>query len=161
MLEIKKNCGFFPAMKNRRQFLRDCSVLTLAAGFAPAAGYSQLRPTPKTALSQLRFEDFSAQVGASFMVTHPSAVPVKLQLVEASITPSVHPFAHRAGDARNEKFSLLFRGPKAAVLPQDTYQFEHSETGRFELFIVPVGGRDSGWICYQAVFNRPVQEPTT
>jgi hypothetical protein len=60
-----------------------------------------------------------------------------------------------APDASNEKFSLLFRGPLAQPLSQDTYQCEHKEMGQFAIFIVPVCGKDTRrGRLYEAVFNR-------
>ena len=145
-------------MTNRRQFLWGCSALTLTASFAPAACLSILRPVREVTLDQISFADFSAQVGTKFNLAQKSAATMALKLVEAKLTPPVSPLAHGAEDARNEKFSLLFSGPKETALTQDTHQFEHAGIGRFEMFIARVGSGDSGWTYYQAVFNRPAPE---
>jgi len=52
-----------------------------------------------------------------------------------------------------ERFAIVFRGPKEPLLPQGSYRFEHDEMGEFILFIVPVRQDDEG-IYYEAVFNR-------
>ena len=49
-------------------------------------------------------------------------------------------------------FSLFFRGPADAPLPQATYALEHDELGKLEIFIVPVG-RDEQGTDYEAAFN--------
>jgi hypothetical protein len=55
----------------------------------------------------------------------------------------------------SDSFSLLFVGPPENFLHQHTYKFEHKDMGAFDLFIVPVGQRDEGFV-YQAIFN-PMQ----
>jgi hypothetical protein len=61
--------------------------------------------------------------------------------------------------AKQEQFSLRFRGDRAQVFPQQLYAMKHDAIGEFELFLVPVGRDDSGTF-YEAVFNRFIdQEP--
>jgi len=50
-------------------------------------------------------------------------------------------------------FSVFFSGPNKPALGQATYEFEHSELGRFPLFIVPSrsGGGDQ---LYEGVINH-------
>jgi hypothetical protein len=55
--------------------------------------------------------------------------------------------------SHQERFGIVFRGPKEPVLPQGTYDFEHDELGAFILFIVPIR-QDDGGTFYEAVFNR-------
>lgn len=52
-----------------------------------------------------------------------------------------------------ERFSIIFRGPREFVLPQGNYRFNHDEMGEFSLFIVPIRQNDEGTF-YEAVFNR-------
>lgn len=54
---------------------------------------------------------------------------------------------------RQERFSILFRGPIDPALWQGTYKIEHGQLGTFDLFIVPVGREEDG-MRYEAVFNR-------
>jgi uncharacterized protein DUF6916 len=86
---------------------------------------------------------FVAQLNTSFKVNG-GAELIELKLVEVSEfreTP------------RQERFSVLFRGPRARPLSQGLYDFEHEEIGSFNLFIVPVA-QDEQEISYEAVFNR-------
>ena len=55
--------------------------------------------------------------------------------------------------ANQERFAVVFRGPKEPVLSQGTYSFTHEQMGEFSLFIVPMG-QDDGGTSYEAVFNR-------
>ncbi|HBB87038.1 MAG TPA: hypothetical protein DC047_05435 [Blastocatellia bacterium] len=52
-----------------------------------------------------------------------------------------------------ERFSVVFRGPKEPLLGQGTYSFRHEQMGQFVLFIVPMRQDDDG-TSYEAVFNR-------
>jgi hypothetical protein len=148
---------FIFAMTTRRQFLFGCSALTLAASFAPASLWSA-PPSRNVSLDQISFETLAAQVGTVFTISQKSAATAALKLVEAKLTPSVYPVAQHAEDAKNEKFFLMFCGPKHPALTQDTHIFEHADLGRFQMFIVPVRTKDSRRTYYQAIFNRPVAQ---
>jgi hypothetical protein len=145
-------------MTSRRQFLTGCSALTLTVGIAPAACLSALLPVRKVTLDQIRFADFSVQVGTIFSV---GQKPVELKLVEAKLMPTFHPPNRIAIDAGNEKFSLLFSAAKDPALTQDTYVFEHAGIGRFEMFVVPAASRDASRSYYQAIFNRTAPKKAT
>jgi hypothetical protein len=145
-------------MTSRRQFLTGCSALTLTASLAPAAYFSALLPVGRVTLDQISFADFSAQVDTVFKVYQK---PVELKLVEAKLTPTFHPPNGMAVDAGNEKFSLLFSAGKNPALTQDTYVFEHTGIGRFEMFIVPAASRDASRTYYQAIFNRTAPKTAT
>jgi hypothetical protein len=59
----------------------------------------------------------------------------------------------RAADVpRGRPFSLIFRQPAGAHLPQRIYSIEHPTLGRLDIFLVPIGP-DQGGMRYQAVFN--------
>jgi hypothetical protein len=47
---------------------------------------------------------------------------------------------------------LIFTAPASHVLPQSIYRVEHAVLGELDVFLVPVGLRDSR-VEYQAVFN--------
>ncbi len=51
-----------------------------------------------------------------------------------------------------QSFSLFFLGPLAGMLPQHIYHLEHAVLGEMDLFLVPVGQRETGFE-YEAVFN--------
>ena len=52
-----------------------------------------------------------------------------------------------------ERFAIVFRGPREPLLNQGSYRFEHDERGDFILFIVPLRQDDDG-AFYEACFNR-------
>ena len=58
---------------------------------------------------------------------------------------------------RQERFSILFRGPHGMLLEQRIYTFEHDKMGTFDLFIVPIGVDEDGY-TYEAVFNRVIKK---
>ncbi len=139
-------------MPTRRQFLRSCSLIATAATLTPAAALSQNRGLHPVGGNDLRFDRFAAQLNTAFNV--PSATgALILVLVEARLAP---PTAPNAEDARNERFSLRFRGPVHTPLGQDTYLFEHPRLGRQPIFIVPVPTPDGTQCYYEAIFNHPV-----
>jgi hypothetical protein len=139
-------------MTTRRQFLINCSSLTLAASLAPTSVFAQ---TSRNLLSgQIGFDAFLTQAGTVFNVLPESLPAAKLKLIEVRLNSLDYPGAHKAADARNEKFSLLFRSGDRPALEQDTYVFDHPEIGRFAMFIVPVRVRGGGHNYYQAIFNR-------
>jgi hypothetical protein len=55
--------------------------------------------------------------------------------------------------ARQERFSLVFKGPSDTFLPQHLYSMRHKRLGAFEIFLVPVEKEEDVFL-YQAVFNR-------
>ena len=60
---------------------------------------------------------------------------------------------------RQEQFSLLFRAPQDAPVEQGMYRLEHDRLEAGELFLVPVSRDDKG-VCYQAIFNRIIDQRT-
>lgn len=54
---------------------------------------------------------------------------------------------------KQERFSVVFRGPNETFLEQGNRRFSHDQLGDFELFLVPVSRTDHG-TDYEAVFNR-------
>jgi hypothetical protein len=92
----------------------------------------------------LQRDVFAAALNTRFQVTVEGADTIELELVEVSDLIATR---------RQEKFSLLFRGPLYALLPQRIYHMVHAQLGEIELFIVPVGINEAGY-SYEAVFNR-------
>jgi uncharacterized protein DUF6916 len=91
-------------------------------------------------------EDFRGRVGETFGIwLRPEPVPFKLVEVQAGARPP----------KGRPQFSLVFRGPRAALSPQGTYRVEHPELGAHDLFLVPVGvtPEDGGSVLYEAVFT--------
>ena len=56
------------------------------------------------------------------------------------------------GGPRQQPFSVHFRGPKGATLPQGIYRMEHERMEPIELFLVTIGPDEKG-MRYEAVFN--------
>ena len=73
-------------------------------------------------------------------------VAIELELVEATELPpsSTNP----KHNLRQDPFSLIFEGPKDALLEQGTYTFQHDQLGELEMFMVPVGVAE-----YEVIFN--------
>lgn len=143
-----------PTKPTRRQFLAQCGALTLAASVASSAVFPSGAPLKEVPLDQLGLPRFAALVNTVFTVREDSGAEVPLQLVEVKKLSPPRP-GTSAPDARNEKFSLLFRGARSQRLGQDTYWFEHEDLGRFAMFIAPVGRTNQSHLDYEAIFNRP------
>jgi len=94
-------------------------------------------------LEKLTLDIFAQHLNSQFQVESGAGPAVTLELVEANQLPA---------PAGYEAFSLVFRGPASSFLTQGIYHFTHSETGRFDLFIVPIR-QDQGGLYYEAVFN--------
>lgn len=106
---------------------------------------------------QISYPAFVRQVNTIFEVHSSSGRVVKLKLLKATLAPPTLwvPGRRAMGDAGNEKFSLIFSGPKEAVLTSAIHWFEHDELGRFELYIGQIGTKDRDRVRYESVFNRP------
>ncbi len=100
-------------------------------------------------LDQVTHATFAAVLGSVFRLETASGEVCEATLIEATTLRASRPGA--AGPAR-EPFSLLFRVPRAASLPQRIYALEHPELGRLEMFLAPVG-REAAGLILEAVFN--------
>ncbi|UFJ39583.1 hypothetical protein LOK74_16175 [Brevibacillus humidisoli] len=78
-----------------------------------------------------------------FTVTPEQNTPQKLELIEVADKSST----------AVEQFSLIFHGPSDFLLPQKLYAAQHPKLGSMDLFLVPVGQTQDGYL-YQVVFNR-------
>lgn len=147
------------AGSTRRKFLWDCSKI-LAAAVSPIglAAESSEFEMKDISLDDLRYATFSKQAKSSFRVYADANRTVDLKLAKTALAKD-RPARRgkRPGDAGNEKFSLLFTGPREALLQQGVYKFEHQKIGRFEMFITPVIPPENSRYYYEAVFNRPVR----
>src|SRR5262245_12483330 len=72
---------------------------------------------------------FTSRIGQRFRVVPDGAASVEIELIE------VDPIEPPEG----RPFSVLFRGPLAPVLAQQSHRLEHGELEPFDLFIVAVG----------------------
>jgi hypothetical protein len=93
-------------------------------------------------------EAFKQHLNSRFEVETEGVPAVSLELIEVTAALS---------DGRFEQFSIFFRGPLAALLPQQTYKVRHDQMSTFDLFIVPIGAFADG-VHYQAVFSRLLRD---
>lgn len=143
-------------MKTRRDFLLRCSTLAAGAFVLPNAAMAMpglFRGVP----AHPGLKEFERNLNTSFEVIHEDGSIVTLKLIEAreAVRRSLSKSARRASDAGNEKFSLVFKGPRNQLLPQETYRFRHTALGELRLFIVPVLSKNQRHYVYEAIFNRP------
>lgn len=94
----------------------------------------------------LTFENFAPRANETFSVTIGDSV-FDMTLVGVQRT-TPHPYP----GMRRDPFLLLFKTPKATVLPQKIYAFENDAMGKLSIFISPMG-RDHEGVIYQAMFN--------
>jgi len=102
----------------------------------------------QVSLTALSHATFAGLLNTRFRVRPTGREALELELIEATAKPSG---AERA-PAPVRSFSLVFTGPPDPFLPQRTYPFEHEKLGAFDLFIVPIGKVEKGFL-YEAVFN--------
>ncbi len=96
-------------------------------------------------LDQVGAGDFSPHLHGRFRLTA-SEVPFELELVE------VHETGRTSTTRKQSPFSLLFKGTRDHLLPQQLYRIEHDALGPMDLFLVPVKQDNDGYY-YEAVFN--------
>lgn len=134
---------------SRREFLKKGTLVALAAGVPLSLnrgvlGKGVFAPATEPGLTKAAFK---AQLNTQFRFNHGNS-QVLVKLVEVS------DLAHRKGAGQGkEGFSLIFRGPRAA-LKQNTYLIEHTTLGKFTFLVVPVVDRDNTAQSYEAVINR-------
>ena len=104
---------------------------------------------PQSESTPYDLEGFRAQLGTTFHVEAGSEL-VAVQLAEVAEGRTGGGFL---------RFSVLFHGPAARLLPQGTYVFRHDIMGSLPLFIVPVFGSNAERIIYEACFSQRI--PTT
>lgn len=97
-------------------------------------------------LEILTADHFLQYVGDTFKVTTYSDHTISFTLRE------VNRYKSQSAVLKREPFNLVFSGPMQPIIPQATYQFNHSVMGMMEIFIVPVG-KDQESIFYEAIFS--------
>ena len=97
---------------------------------------------------------FAGRVGETFRILPDGGRPVDAALAEVTVLGASATGSAVTGrdGGRGEAFSLVFRAPREASLPQRTYRVEHDAIGAFELFLVPIGPDREG-MRYEAVFT--------
>jgi hypothetical protein len=92
----------------------------------------------------LEHEIFSKYLNTNFRISIDESNTIEAELREVSellLSPG------------QERFAIVFRGPRQPLINQGSYRFEHDEMGDFILFIVPVR-QDDDCTFYEACFNR-------
>lgn len=90
--------------------------------------------------------DFEKLLGQRFEIHYGEGESLSAELTEVS--------GIEADSDHREPFSVLFLGPEEPILAQQIYRLESSETGRLDLFLVPLGpARDGDGCLYEAVFT--------
>jgi Domain of unknown function (DUF6916) len=103
-------------------------------------------------LDHLTVSDFIGLVNRTFRVPHDSGEVFDLELIEADTIGESHRPA--SPGIRAQAFSLIFRGPRDRLLPQQIYPIEHPTRGTLGIFLVPLGPEgDTNGLHYQAIFN--------
>ena len=93
-------------------------------------------------LGNFGVETFSGHLGNSFRIHPDVSSTLHLELVSAT----------GLNEGSERPFSIVFRGPTDALLPQRIYRMEHEEIGAFDLFLVPIGPDEKG-LRYEAIFT--------
>lgn len=100
-------------------------------------------------LDELTRASFEPHLNTTFRLDHDEAGKLNLELTEATDkTPE---------GVAGEQFSLIFKGPPEPYLAQQTYALKHPTLGQIDLFLVPVGKQEDGFL-YEAYFNRSTPE---
>lgn len=98
-------------------------------------------------LESLTISDFAPRVGERFRIgATEDGAGHDAELVE------VTPVGDGGGPSGRAPFSLVFRGPAGAVLPQRIYPVEHPQLGSLDIFLVPIGA-DAAGVRYEAIFT--------
>jgi hypothetical protein len=95
-------------------------------------------------VEKLNLASFAEHLNTKFRIRVDDSNVIEAELIVAEDVGST---------PRQERFSLVFRGPLELFLPQQTYQIEHDKMGPLKLFLVPIGKEEDGF-RYEAVFNR-------
>lgn len=101
-------------------------------------------------LESMEVTTFTGRVGELFRVAIDDATTLATRLIEVTPARGAEAGAMRAG--RRTPFSLVFRSPPGALLPQRIYRLHHDGLGALDLFLVPIGPDEEG-MRYEAVFS--------
>jgi hypothetical protein len=153
---------------SRRRFLQTGSTFGLAAlvtgGIGSIAFGQQTSrrlgsgigtPIPKAALKDPLYNItramFTQNLKTRFLVSLGGVSITTMTLIEVNdLNP---PSAKNPGTTSRDCYSLVFTGPSRLSLGQNTYTFEHSKLGKFQLFIVQ-GEKKGLETRYGALINR-------
>lgn len=102
--------------------------------------------TKRAVLETLTYDQMAQFVGSTFRLVRDGASH-DLVLVQAGKV-----MESQAARLKRAAFSLYFLGPHEPYFEQCIYNFEHDTLGGLEMFIVPVGHDQKGFL-YEAVFT--------
>ena len=152
---MKDNCSV-----DRRTFLKHLSVLGGAGvvfSISKSHAKSVLGTTrsflsggPRVMLDKVTESDFSELLNQKFRLYLDSGKALPVELIETTNLASKT--QETRGPNNRDPFSIVFRGPKDAGLPQRIYKIEHKKVGKLDLFLVPIGPDDKG-MRYEAIFT--------
>lgn len=97
--------------------------------------------------ADLTEKEFSKHVNTKFQLELDEQTPFELELVEVKGY-----VAAPTDQAGLERFSAYFVGPAEHYLPQKVYSLQHDKMGELDIFLVPIGQDERGFL-YEAVFN--------
>lgn len=112
---------------------------------------AQTRPRAVPAeveLAELTAARLAPLVGSTFSVALGAPWDLRLELTEVTALASQTSFT----GAFRAPFRLIFHGPAQPVHPQAILPLEHSQLGRIEIFLVPIGP-DAQGMQYEAIFT--------
>ena len=101
-------------------------------------------------LESIDITTFAGRVGEVFRLVVDERTTISTRLI--AVTPDNALSAGRTRAGGRTPFSLVFRSPPGAPMPQRIYRLQHEELGDIELFLVPIGP-DADGMCYEAVFS--------
>jgi len=101
-------------------------------------------------LESLDITTFVGREGEVFLLAPDETSVIVTRLI--AVTPAPGDSAGRVRPGGRTPFSLIFRSPPAAALPQRIYRLQHEQLGALDLFLVPIGPDEAG-MCYEAVFT--------
>jgi hypothetical protein len=149
-------------MMTRRKFFFDCSTAVAALALVPMNPFNRLANSREDlqSLDDLSYPVLAGQINTPFRVRLSPVRVVELTLLKAALAPPTRTTSGRRlpGDFGNEKFSLIFSGPKDELIGPAIHQFEHGQLGRFDMYIGQVGTQDPRRVRYETVFNRPMKK---
>jgi hypothetical protein len=101
-------------------------------------------------LESIDITTFAGRVGEVFRLVVDERTTISTRLIAVTPANALSAGPTRAGG--RTPFSLVFRSPPGAPMPQRIYRLQHEELGDIELFLVPIGP-DADGMCYEAVFS--------
>ena len=87
--------------------------------------------------------DFEELVGQRFSVSEVDDCELLLDQVDVLVKQDESP---------RQPFALVFKGEHAEPLQQQTFELRNADVGTLQLFLVPVGPTEGGFL-YEAIFN--------